>query len=62
MIDGLWNSPWMVGTWKAVDSVKWTVLFVRYTPSLGSGYSQFSHRHFLVGFGQKLFIYSQLTR
>jgi len=36
--------------------------FRRYTPSLGSGYSQFSHRHFLVGFGQKLFIYSQLTR
>jgi len=36
--------------------------FRRYTPSLGSAYSQFSHRHFLVGFGQKLFIYSQLTR
>jgi len=36
--------------------------FRRYTPSLGSGYSQFSYRHFLVGFGQKLFIYSQLTR
>ena len=28
VIDGFWNSPWMVGTWKAVDSVKWTVLFV----------------------------------
>ena len=28
MINGVWNSPWMVGTWKAVDSVKWTVLFV----------------------------------